>query len=211
MTTGTATLPAVMATPMSTVPTRAVANPSEERSSVPASTVTRDAATTRPVPSRPSSTAMSGVARAKHRTGMPVSRPTLAALRPRSARTSSTTGASAVIGARRFRAYSRTAASRSPRAADRAAVMPSRRVERRGHLAQQIGEPVAVRLVQVAQEAALDVEQVGERRVDPGQPDRGELHQHAAAVVGSRLPLHQAVLRETVDAVGHRAAGDQRL
>ena len=50
--------------------------------------------------------------------------------------------------------------------------MPSRRVERRGHLAQQVGQPVAVRLVEVAQQAPLDVEQVRERGVDPVQARR---------------------------------------
>ena len=43
------------------------------------------------------------------------------------------------------------------------------------------------------------------------RPVVGEPDQHAAPVVGVGLPLDQAAPGEPVDAVGHRAAGDEGL
>ena len=60
-TTGTATLPIVMAAPMTTVPTRAVANPPVERSTVPTRMPSRVAVPASAVPARLTSVAASGV------------------------------------------------------------------------------------------------------------------------------------------------------
>jgi hypothetical protein len=56
----------------------------------------------------------------------------------------------------------------------------------------------------------LAVEQVGERGVYDVFAALGERDEHAAAVPRIGLARHQARGGEPVDAVGHRARGDQR-
>ena len=58
---------------------------------------------------------------------------------------------------------------------------------------------------------ALLVEQSGQRLVGAVLALLGEPDQHAAPVGGVGQPLDQALLGQPVDAVGHRARGDQRL
>ena len=111
MTTGTATFPTVIPTPMSTVPASAQGRPSRERRTIPASSTTSETATPRPSPARASSAEAAGVASAKHSTGRLVSSPAVAAPIPRSAAITSRTGETATIGPRRFRPSSRIAAT----------------------------------------------------------------------------------------------------
>ncbi len=61
------------------------------------------------------------------------------------------------------------------------------------------------------QQLLLVVEQCHERRVDAAAAVVGEPDEHSAAVVGIGAAVHEATAGEPVDAVGHRAAGHQRL
>ena len=64
---------------------------------------------------------------------------------------------------------------------------------------------------QVGEQGLLVLQEIGHGGVDDRQPGRGELHQHAAAVVRRRTAAYEAPQFEPVDAVGHRAAGHQCL
>ena len=159
-----------MATPISTVPARARPNPPEERSSVPASTVTSDASTTREVPEPPEQHRHHGRQQreAEHRD---------AGEQPDAGGGQAEGRADVVDHGRQRRdrcaQVQRVEQDRGEQEAPRARNgRSSRRVERGDDLAQQRGELVAVALVEVAEQAALDVEQVGERGVDPGEAGR---------------------------------------
>ena len=113
ITTGTTTLPIVIETPSSVVPTRTAGVSPADRMTVATSTPNNDSAIDRSGPARPISPDASGVASAKHSTGIVVNSPAIAAESPRSARIWSSTGATATIGPRRFNAKSSIPASSS--------------------------------------------------------------------------------------------------
>ena len=62
-----------------------------------------------------------------------------------------------------------------------------------------------------AEDRALLVQQPGQRLVGAVAALVGEADEHAAPVAGVGQPLHQALLGQAVDAVRHRARGDQGL
>ena len=77
--------------------------------------------------------------------------------------------------------------------------------------AEQAGHRALVRGRQSVEQAALALQQVGQRAVDGLAATRRERHQHAAAIVRIGLALDQAAGGEAVDAIGHRAGGDVGL
>src|SRR5690606_677515 len=83
-------------------------------------------------------------------------------------------------------------------------------VERREQRAQVVGERALGLLVEPGEQLALAAQQVGEGRVDAGHALLGERDEHPAAVLRVRAAPYQPGRGEPVDAVRHRARGDER-
>jgi hypothetical protein len=73
----------------------------------------------------------------------------------------------------------------------------------------QAGQVLALRGIQGRQQHPLAAQQAGQRRVHPRPALIGQRDQSAPFVAGVRLPADQASGGQPVDAVGHRAGGDQ--
>src|SRR5690606_36849660 len=69
--------------------------------------------------------------------------------------------------------------------------------------------PVSAR--QTVEDVLLDVDEHGDGSIHSQAPLVGERDQHAAAVDRVGAAVHEPTDDETVDAVGHGAAGDQGL
>src|SRR5215207_7384374 len=77
--------------------------------------------------------------------------------------------------------------------------------------AEETGQLGAVPLGQVVEQRPLGVQQGAEGAVDAGPALRREADDDAATVVRVWIPLHEPPRGQPVHAVGHRAAGHQRL
>ncbi len=124
ITTGTTTLPIVINTPMTMVPTITAPTSPDERRIAPSATPTTVTVTAASGPTPRITTSASGVARAKHSTGMLVRIPAWPEESMRSLRRVSITGATATIGPRRTTATSATATMKSHGALRRESVNP---------------------------------------------------------------------------------------
>src|SRR5699024_12466140 len=84
-------------------------------------------------------------------------------------------------------------------------------VESGGEFAQQRGELAAARGGEPAEDGAFLDQQIRQRGVDGGAAAVGELDQHTATIPRVAAALDPAACDEPVDAIGHGAAGHERL
>ena len=107
-------------------------------------------------------------------------------------------------GRRARRARAGVAGGRRPAGVSRSAERRHQHLEQRGQRRPVVGG-------QRGEQVALVGEQLLERRVDGALALGGQPHQHPAPVARVGQPVDQAAPGESVDPVGHGAAGDQGL